>query len=76
MFYFQVPVAKFHELRYNVAFVLKEMEDLEKRNILKIKDWHSLQHLVAIIIVNILAVANYQLVIWNEFLYIDVFVSF
>jgi len=35
----QVPVAKFHELRYNVAFVLKEMEELEQRNILKIKDW-------------------------------------
>lgn len=35
---FEVPVSKFHELRYNVAFVLKEMEDLEKRNILKIKD--------------------------------------
>ncbi|XP_033744338.1 COMM domain-containing protein 5-like [Pecten maximus] len=35
---FFVPVAKFHELRYSVAFVLKEMEDLEKRSILKIKD--------------------------------------
>ncbi|KAL4230190.1 nucleic acid-templated transcription [Mactra antiquata] len=35
---FEVPVAKFHELRYNVAYVLKEMEELEKRNILKIKD--------------------------------------
>lgn len=35
---FEVPVSKFHELRYNVAFVLKEMEDLEKRSILKIKD--------------------------------------
>lgn len=35
---FEVPVSKFHELRYNVAYVLKEMEDLEKRNILKIKD--------------------------------------
>ncbi|OWF53764.1 COMM domain-containing protein 5-like [Mizuhopecten yessoensis] len=35
---FEIPVAKFHELRYNVAFVLKEMEDLEKRSILKIKD--------------------------------------
>ena len=35
---FQVPVSKFHELRYNVAFVLKEMEDLEKRSILKIQD--------------------------------------
>ena len=34
----QVPVSKFHELRYNVTFVLKEMEDLEKRNILKLQD--------------------------------------
>ncbi|XP_014671435.1 PREDICTED: COMM domain-containing protein 5-like [Priapulus caudatus] len=32
---FEVPVSKFHELRYNVAQVLKEMEDLEKRHILK-----------------------------------------
>lgn len=35
---FEIPVSKFHELRYNVAFVLKEMEDLEKRSILKIQD--------------------------------------
>ncbi|XP_071087895.1 COMM domain-containing protein 5-like isoform X2 [Haliotis cracherodii] len=35
---FEVPVSKFHELRYNVAYVLKEMEDLEKRSILKIQD--------------------------------------
>ena len=34
----QVSVSKFHELRYNVTYVLKEMEDLEKRNILKIGD--------------------------------------
>ena len=34
----QVPVSKFHELRYNVAFILKEMEDLEQRNILKVQD--------------------------------------
>ena len=34
----QVPVNKFHELRYNVSYVLKEMEDLEKRNILKLQD--------------------------------------
>ena len=34
----QVPVSKFHELRYNVAYVLKEMEDLEKRSILKLQD--------------------------------------
>lgn len=35
---FEVPIAKFHELRYNVSSVLKEMEDLEKRSILKIQD--------------------------------------
>jgi len=35
---FEVPVSKFHDLRYNTAYVLREMEDLEKRNILKIKD--------------------------------------
>ncbi|XP_070554256.1 COMM domain-containing protein 5-like [Ptychodera flava] len=35
---FEIPVSKFHELRYNVAYVLKEMEDLEKRSILKIQD--------------------------------------
>ncbi|XP_052793405.1 COMM domain-containing protein 5-like [Mya arenaria] len=35
---FEVPVSKFHELRFNVASVLKEMEDLEQRSILKIKD--------------------------------------
>ena len=34
----QVPVSKFHELRYNIAYILKEMEDLEKRNILKVQD--------------------------------------
>ena len=34
----QVAVSKFHEMRYNVAYVLKEMEDLEKRNILKLQD--------------------------------------
>ena len=34
----QIPVSKFHELRYSVAYVLKEMEDLEKRNILKLQD--------------------------------------
>lgn len=36
---FEVPVSKFQELRYNVALILKEMNDLEKRNILKIQDW-------------------------------------
>ncbi|XP_051506401.1 COMM domain-containing protein 5 [Myxocyprinus asiaticus] len=35
---FEVPVAKFQELRYNVSLILKEMNDLEKRSILKIKD--------------------------------------
>ncbi|EDO40800.1 predicted protein [Nematostella vectensis] len=35
---FEVPVTKFHQLRYNVAYVLKEMEDVEKKNILKIQD--------------------------------------
>ncbi|XP_062514451.1 COMM domain-containing protein 5-like [Corticium candelabrum] len=35
---FEVPVSKFHELRYNVAYVLKQMEDLEKRSILKVQD--------------------------------------
>lgn len=36
---FQIPVSKFQELRYNVALILKEMNDLEKKNILKIQDW-------------------------------------
>ncbi|NXD54071.1 COMD5 protein, partial [Corvus moneduloides] len=35
---FELPVAKFQELRYNVALILKEMNDLEKRSILKIQD--------------------------------------
>ncbi|XP_036613286.1 COMM domain-containing protein 5-like [Trichosurus vulpecula] len=35
---FEVPVAKFQELRYNVALILKEMNDLEKRCVLKIQD--------------------------------------
>ena len=34
----QVPAHKFHELRYNVTSVLKEMQELEKRNILKMKN--------------------------------------
>ncbi|XP_060741184.1 COMM domain-containing protein 5 [Tachysurus vachellii] len=38
---FEVPVSKFQELRYNVAHILKEMNDLEKRSVLKIKDYHS-----------------------------------
>lgn len=35
---FELPVSKFQELRYNVALILKEMNDLEKRSILKIQD--------------------------------------
>lgn len=35
---FEVSLSKFHELRYNVAYVLKEMEDIEKKSILKIQD--------------------------------------
>uniref|UniRef100_A0A3P8TBE9 COMM domain-containing protein 5 n=1 Tax=Amphiprion percula TaxID=161767 RepID=A0A3P8TBE9_AMPPE len=35
---FEVPVSKFQDLRYNVALILKEMNDLEKRSILKIQD--------------------------------------
>ncbi|KAG5843613.1 COMM domain-containing protein 5 [Anguilla rostrata] len=35
---FEVPVSKFQELRYNVALILKEMNDLEKKSILKIQD--------------------------------------
>jgi hypothetical protein len=31
---FEVSISKFHELRYNVAYVLKEIDDLEKRKIL------------------------------------------
>lgn len=32
---FEVPTEQFNKLRYNVAFVLKEMEDLEKRPVLQ-----------------------------------------
>ncbi|XP_058968615.1 COMM domain-containing protein 5 [Pocillopora verrucosa] len=35
---FEVSLSKFHELRYNVAYVLKEMEEIEKKSILKIQD--------------------------------------
>ncbi|CAL9706407.1 unnamed protein product [Knipowitschia caucasica] len=35
---FEVPVSRFQELRYNVALILKEMNHLEKRNVLKIQD--------------------------------------
>jgi hypothetical protein len=34
---FEVSVEQFHELRYNVSKVLKEMEDIERLQILKIK---------------------------------------
>ncbi len=37
-FLVQVPVSKFQDLRYNVALILKEMNDLEKRSILQIQD--------------------------------------
>lgn len=37
-FLVQVPVSKFQELRYNVALILKEMNNLEKRSILQIQD--------------------------------------
>lgn len=33
-------MSKFQELRYNVALILKEMNDLEKRSVLKIQDYH------------------------------------
>lgn len=36
-----MPVSKFHELRYNVALILKEMNNLEKRSILQIQDWET-----------------------------------
>lgn len=36
-FLVQVRVSKFQELRYNVALLLKEMNDLEKRSILQIQ---------------------------------------
>ena len=32
---FEMPVEQFHKLRYNVAFVLKEIEDLEKRAVMQ-----------------------------------------
>ncbi|XP_018958496.1 COMM domain-containing protein 5 [Cyprinus carpio] len=35
---FEVPLVKFQELRYNVSLILKEMNDIEKRSILKIQD--------------------------------------
>ncbi|XP_032886168.1 COMM domain-containing protein 5 [Amblyraja radiata] len=35
---FELPVAKFQELRYNVALILKEINNLEKKSILRIQD--------------------------------------
>jgi len=35
---FEVSVSQFHELRFNTALVLKEMEGVEQKNIFKIKD--------------------------------------
>ncbi|CAM1322214.1 COMMD5 (predicted) [Pycnogonum litorale] len=35
---FEVPMSKFHKLRHDVAQLLKEMDELEKRNIFKIQD--------------------------------------
>lgn len=35
---FEIPIAKFQELRYNVSYLLKEMETLEKRSILRLAD--------------------------------------
>jgi hypothetical protein len=34
---FELSVEKFHELRYNVAKVLKDMDDMERLQILKLK---------------------------------------
>ena len=38
VFILQVSKSKFDDMRYNVALALKEIDDLEKRSILKIKD--------------------------------------
>jgi len=35
---FEVPLSQFHELRYNTALLLKDMEMMERRSILKIQD--------------------------------------
>ncbi|KAF4085584.1 hypothetical protein AMELA_G00096940 [Ameiurus melas] len=37
---FEVSMSKFQDLRYNVALILKEMNDLEKLSVLKIQDYH------------------------------------
>lgn len=39
----QVRVSRFQELRYNVALILKEMNDLEKKSILQIQTWSPLE---------------------------------
>lgn len=36
---FEVPLNKFHLLRFSVAQALKEIDDLLNRNVLKIYDW-------------------------------------
>ena len=38
LFLYQVSINKFHELRYNVACLLKEMGELKKRTILKVQE--------------------------------------
>ena len=35
---FEVPLSQFHELRYNVAIVLKDMDNINQKSIFKIKD--------------------------------------
>ena len=35
----QIPISKFHDLRYSVAEIIREMEHLEQRSILQIQDW-------------------------------------
>ncbi|TSL89881.1 COMM domain-containing protein 5 [Bagarius yarrelli] len=37
----EVSLSKFQELRYNIALILKETNDLEKRSVLKIQDHSS-----------------------------------
>ena len=35
---FEMPISQFHELRYSVAAVLKDMENINQKSIFKIKD--------------------------------------
>lgn len=35
---FEVPLAQFHELRYNVALLLKDMDAINQRSVFKIRD--------------------------------------